>query len=281
MLKTLGISYSGPDARATCCAITWVSHMAMVELPRVGQPEHELLTEMARTDWTGITGAPFGWPDAMLDALLTYAETGRWPMQAANDRIRFRETDRFTRDLLADDHGAAVEIVPATHRATALATWRCARLLTQHAERTGRDPDRIAVPTSTGMDGPPDQPRGKVQFPPAGVIETHVPAALVAWDLSYDPRTFDPGGGDAARARRAALLDRIEHELPALLLPGDARSACLTCPDALEALIAAFVACAAATDATIKPTVQQRGAAQREGWIHVPVVELGALAPAL
>jgi hypothetical protein len=55
-----------------------------------------------------------------------------------------------------------------------------------------------------------------------------------------------------------------------LIVPEDVRSECIKNDDCLDALIASLVACAAATDRTIKPMLDQRGAAQREGWIHLP-----------
>lgn len=236
---------------------------------------------MGRADWTGITGAPFGWPDAMLDAIATYAETGRWPVNVPAHRVRFRETDRFVRRLLGDC-GQDIEIIPATRREATIASWRVARLLTLHADRTGRPLDRIAVPSPSGLDGAPDVPRGRVEFPPHGVIEANVPATLATWGFPHDGyRAADPTSTARARDRREAILDQLEDEAGWLVITDDARAACLTCDDALEALIAAFVACAAATDATIKPTVEQRGAGQREGWIHVPATmgSLGGLAP--
>lgn len=255
--------------------------MAMVELPRVGQPEAVLLAEMDRADWTGITGAPFGWPDAMLDAITTFAETGRWPVDVPAHQVRFRETDRFVRRLLGDC-GEDIEIVPATRREATIAAWRVARLLTLHGDRTGRDLDRIAVPAPSGMDGAPDTPRGRIEFPPAGVIEANVPATLATWGFPHDGyRAASQASSAGARDRREVILDQLEDEAGWLLLSDDARTMCLACDDALEAVIAAFVACAAATDATIKPTVQQRGAAQREGWIHLPWLgSLTGLAPA-
>jgi hypothetical protein len=50
---------------------------------------------------------------------------------------------------------------------------------------------------------------------------------------------------------------------------------------ALDAFLCSLVACAAATGRTIAPTVDQRGAAQREGWIHPPdSASIESLAPA-
>jgi hypothetical protein len=55
-----------------------------------------------------------------------------------------------------------------------------------------------------------------------------------------------------------------------LILPDDVREACIDSDDALDAFISSLAACAAATDRTMKPSVEQRGVARREGWIHVP-----------
>jgi hypothetical protein len=282
LLRTLGIAYSHTTGRATCCAIRWAGQLAMVELPRLGQLDPVLLDEMDRADWTAVTGAPFGWPDDLLDAIATFAESGRWPTRSPADRMRYRETDRFVRDLLRSEHRVTIELPAATSRESTIATWRVAQLITAHAKRTGRSLDRIGVPCPTGLDGPPDLPRGRVQFPPGGVIETNVSAALAAWGLPHDGyATTTPADNHRARTRRAAILAQLEHDADAwLILTDDVRQMCTSCDDALDALVAALVACATATDATIRPTVQQRGAARREGWMHVPVAgSLFGLAP--
>jgi hypothetical protein len=282
LLRTLGIAYSHTTGRATCCAIQWVSQLALVELPKLGMLDPVLLDEMDRADWTAVTGAPFGWPDDLLDAIAGFAQTGRWPTRAPADRMRHRETDRFVRDLLRDEHGVTIEPPAATSRDSAIATWLVAQLLTAHADRTGRSLDRIGVPCPTGMDGPPDLPRGLVEFPPCGVIETHVPAALAAWGLPHDRYVATtPAEHHDARARRAAILDQLEQGADAwLMITDDVRRMCTSCDDALEALVGAIVACAVATDTTIRPTVEQRGKGQREGWLHIPIAgSLARLAP--
>lgn len=255
--------------------------MALVETPRVDLFDVALINEMQRAAWTGITGAPFGWPDDLLATLHTYAETCRWPLGIASERIRRRLTDRFVSDLLQLEHDVRIEIPAGSLRENTIATWRVAQLLTAHANHTGRQLDRVGVPAPTGLDGPPDLPRGLVKFPPHGVIEAHAQAALAAWGLPYDDyRPTDVDDPTDAREQRARILDQLEDEATWMILTDDARSMCETHDDALDALIAAFVACATATDVTIKPTVKQRGAAQREGWIHLPPADtLSALAP--
>jgi hypothetical protein len=84
-----------------------------------------------------------------------------------------------------------------------------------------------------------------------------------------------------AREHRAEILTRLEREADGwLVLDADTRDACLSADHALDALIAALVACAAATGETLRPGIGRGGAAQREGWIHLPEPHsLATLAP--
>lgn len=66
-----------------------------------------------------------------------------------------------------------------------------------------------------------------------------------------------------------------------LILTEDVREACKDNDGAFDAFIASLVACAAAIGSTSKPVLEQRGAAEREGWIHMPEPDsLESLAPA-
>ena len=91
-------------------------------------------------------------------------------------------------------------------------------------------------------------------------------------------------GTPAAKARdkQIAILSEIERAAAGwLILSDDVRAACIDSDDAFDAFAASLVACAAATDATVKPVMEQRGAAQREGWIHSPATDsIESLAPA-
>jgi len=66
-----------------------------------------------------------------------------------------------------------------------------------------------------------------------------------------------------------------------LTLSEEVREASIDNDDAFDALISSLVACAAATGNTLRPLADQRGAAQREGWIHLPSPgSIESLAPA-
>lgn len=66
-----------------------------------------------------------------------------------------------------------------------------------------------------------------------------------------------------------------------LILSDDVRERCIESPTALDAFIASLVACAEATDRTLKPDITQLGTAVFEGWIHLPSPDsFETLAPA-
>lgn len=270
MLRTLGISFGRFSRRATCCTIQWPGGLGLTETPKLGVPDEALLQRMEAADWTAVTGAPFGFPDAMLDAIVSYAEDGYWERPDGPELLHHRATDRFVMELL---HERELYLPPATAPDRLRDAGRIAQILTEHADRTGRPLDRIGAPGPTGMDGPPDLPRGLVEFPTSGVIETSAAAALAAWGLPFDGYSeADCFTVTDARDRRDRILHGLEHEAGvSLILCDDVRIAVRTAEDALEALVAAVVAYVAAADETIKPTVSQRGVAQREGWIHIPV----------
>ena len=280
MMRTLGVDLASQDARTAYCAIQWISERALVETPRVGRPEGEVLDMMAAADWVGID-APFGWPDAVVQALPLYASQGRWPADASPEALRYRATDRFVHEEVATTRGVKLWPLSVSSDRIAVCAWRCARLLRGHADRTGWRLDRIGVSVDGGLDGPP--PTKCVDGP--GVVEVYPAAALAMWDLpfkGYKTRTGTEAAKQASRVLRKTIVDRIDTlGRTWLILPDDARAACLDSDDALDAFISSLVACAAATGETIAPTVGQRGAAQREGWIHLPTADsIERLAPA-
>lgn len=99
-------------------------------------------------------------------------------------------------------------------------------------------------------------------------------------------RTLDAKGykrGALGESRQAGVRSRIvaalREAMPWLSLDEEHEAACIADDDRLDALVSAFVARAAATRRTVRPPHDDRDAATREGWIHVPSVDtpLGAL----
>jgi hypothetical protein len=245
--------------------------MALVETPKRGADDEALLDAMVAADWTGID-APFGWPEPFTIALGRYLHFADWPADATPDRMRLRETDRFVRDVLQAERGIGLTPLSVSSNWIAACAWRCAALLRDYGERTGYELDRVAVPMSTGMDGPPDRPRGSGLVAERGVVEVYPAAALAMWGLGH--RGYKAGGRTSpqlARGRREAIVSKLETEAGGwLLLATDVRAAIISSDHGFDAFIAALVACAAASDRTIKPTLEQRGMADAEGWIHLP-----------
>lgn len=186
-------------------------------------------------------------------------------------------------DLLADEHGVSIWPLSVSSDRIAVCAWRCADLLTEYAAKTGWKLDRIGVPLSTGMDGPPDAPRPTGLVARSGVVEVYPAAALALWGFEFKGYKRNAGISAAlARDKRVGILAKLERAAGAwLILSDDVREACIDNDDAFDAFIASLVACAAATDNTLRPLVEQRGAAQREGWIHLPSpASIESLAPA-
>jgi hypothetical protein len=277
-MRTLGLDLASQDANTAYCAIHWMSERARVEMPRVGRPEAEVLNEMAAADWVGID-APFGWPDAMVAAIHEYATSGRWPKAATPQRLRYRTTDWFVHNLIAEERAVRVWPLSVSSDRIAVCAWRCARLLSEYADRTGWRFDRVGVPVARGRDGPPEStPRA------GGAVEVYPAGALAMWGLpfrGYKERTGGPAAKQAARGVRETIVGRAEAIGAGwLMLPPEAKAACLDSDDALDAFVSSLVARAAATGRTIAPAVGQRGAAQREGWIHLPEqASIESLAP--
>lgn len=120
--------------------------------------------------------------------------------------------------------------------------------------------------------GHPNAPRPTGLVAPGGVVEVYPAAALALWGFEFKGYKRNAGISAAvARAKRVGILADLERAAGAwLILSDDVRGACVDNDDAFDAFIASLVTCAAATDNTYKPSVAQRGSAQREGWIHLP-----------
>jgi predicted nuclease with RNAse H fold len=281
-MKTLGIDLAAQDKKTASCAIEWISERVLVELPVVGGSPSDLLTAMQKADWIGID-APFGWPDTMVEAIYRYAHEGTWPGSAVPEKLRYRTTDWFVHDLIADERDVSVWPLSVSSDRIAVCAWRCANLLTEYAARTGWKLDRIGVPLSAGMDGPPETTRPTGIVAERGVVEVYPAAALALWGFAFKGYKRNSGTpANVARDKRISILADLERAAGAwLILSDDVREACIDNDDAFDAFISSLVACAAATDNTLRPLVEQRGTAQREGWIHLPSPgSIESLAPA-
>jgi predicted nuclease with RNAse H fold len=265
-LRTLGVDLAAQDKKTASCAIEWDSGRALVEAPLVGRPSGDLIDAMQAADWIGID-APFGWPDAMVDAIHRYATEGNWPVDTGPDRLRYRMTDRFVHEIIAEERDVSVWPLSVSSDRIAVCAWRCADLLREFSERTGWLLDRVGVPvtgcSSNAASGPPVA---------RGVIEVYPAGALALWGFPFKgyKRTANKSAS-AAHQQRAAILTALEEAGGGwLVLTEDVRDVCLQDDDAFDSFICGLVARAAATNRTLLPLRDQRTTAAREGWIHLP-----------
>lgn len=104
------------------------------------------------------------------------------------------------------------------------------------------------------------------------VIEVHPGAALLLWGVERGAykTSQDPDRRGAEVNARAELLAAIEAQAPWLRWAPGAREVCVDSDDALDALLAALIARAAALGLTVAPGEEDVDLARREGWIHLP-----------
>jgi predicted nuclease with RNAse H fold len=245
---SVGIDLAAQNAKTAVCVIEWHSDRAVARGPYVGPKGDEdgWIIDLARGAQSIGIDAPFGWPDAIVQALPIWANEGRWTSAKKLD-LRFRLTDQ----IVAEATGRAPLSVSSDR--IAVTAWRCARLLDQLRPNSGRPLSRI------GGDG---------------IYEVYPGAALTRWEFN---RVGYKSSGSAAakqsqRSARIALVHEIRHR--ATWLDLDAiEDHCHDSDDALDAVLAALVARAARMGLTREPESVDESECQRvarEGWIHLP-----------
>ncbi|WP_445151170.1 DUF429 domain-containing protein [Baekduia sp. Peel2402] len=254
--------------------------MALVETPFTRVPDARLLDAMETVSWVGLD-APLGWPEHYTLAIGYYQSFGIWPSWADLSRMRHRVTDLAVRDAVVRACGVRLRprVVPGD--GSGESAWRAAHLLRRLHERTGYEPNRLGVPFAR-PDGSNRREPGRL-VAARGVVEVQPSAALAMWGLPH--RRYRAGTRVEPRKAaglRAAIVSGIEMEAAGwLTLDREVRRRLLASDRALDAFVAALVAMAAASGATLPPTLDQRDAAHFEGWVHLPEPDsLASLAPA-
>lgn len=251
---TLGIDLASQARDTGVCAVRWEGGTAAIVLLAVGAARDAAFDDawltgaavggrgLPAADKVGVD-APFGWP-APFVAAVGAREPADWPLPLGADRAGLvrRETDR--RVWLRT---GKLPLSVSTDR-IAYPAMRCAGLLAwwgRHlGEPVGRAGDGLACETY-----------------PDAVLRT-----LLGMPKGRAPSYKGPA--EAARARRRELLDALA--LQGLALGADHRAACEERDDALDALLCAIAARAAALGLTERPGESERDLADREGWIHLP-----------
>jgi len=233
---TLGIDLASRPERTAACAIEWTPARARVVDVACGQDDDALVKRIAGADKAGLD-VPFGWPQAFVDAVGRFHAGGEWP-EATLTALRFRETDR----VVAARTGRWPLSVSTD--LIGVPAFRAARLFSRLAA------EHLAVDRAG---------RGRL-------VEVYPAAALRLWGLAstgYKRREGRPSLGRLLDALRQQTRGWLEVDAAACRLCG--RS-----DDALDALIAALIARAAALGLCAPPPPEHAARAAVEGWIALP-----------
>ena len=246
-MLTVGVDLAAEPARTALAFIAWNDGKAVITKLVRGADDDVILAALANADKAGID-CPLGWPDAFI-AFLADHKAGHIVIpdgltgQQWRRRLAWRRTDEAVR--------AQTGIIPLSVAADRIghAAMRCAGLLAQLAGQ-GQPVDRYG----TGV-----------------VVEVYPAASVKQWELPY--RGYKRRNAQALPALTDGLLDAAQW-----LDPGEHYTLCKTSHDALDAVIAALTARAAARGMTIRPDNEQEAAARTEGWIALPEAPLNLLA---
>jgi predicted nuclease with RNAse H fold len=251
-MRTLGIDLSAADKKTAACVVTWSGGRAVADAPVLKLADDDLVVMIAAADWSGID-APFGWPTPFVESVRAWAEDAQWP-PGERVNLRYRQTDLFVKEM------ARLPLSVSSDR-IAVTAMRCAAILARLAEE------------GLGSAGRIDRAGGDQ------VVEVYPAAALEMWsdealDILLSPERYK-GAGPERTAARQKLAGALARAAPWLDLTA-AHASVVANDDALDALVSALVARAAARGLTMGPqTMAQTGVAAEEGWIHIP--ELGSL----
>jgi predicted nuclease with RNAse H fold len=247
---TVGVDLAAEPAKSALAWIDWSPAGAMVDDLLLAAQDDTVATVVSQADKAGID-CPFGWPQKFV-AFVAEHEAGNVvvPEDVAGREWRrqlaFRLTDEAVRQ--------ATGLVPLSVAADRIAhtAMRCAGLLSRLAA-TGHPVDRCG----SGL-----------------VVEVYPKASLRQWGLPY--RSYK---GAHNVLSLGEVVDALLADAPWLVL-GRYEEVCRSSDDALDAVIAALTARAAALDlVTVPPGPQAAAVASREGWIALPTCTLKELEP--
>ena len=238
----LGIDLASQPEHTAICSVRWDQGRATVEGVRCDVDDDDLVAAIAAADKVGID-VPFGWPDAFVKAVAAYSQTGRWPTtrierSKTNKPLYFRATDHF--------------IYEQTRR------WPLSV-----------SSDRIAIPAIRAaalFTRLADEGQAVARDGAGKVVEVYPAAALRAWQ--FEPTKYKRKENRDARCKLLAdIRCRTERWLD---LRDDDHRLCEDSDDALDALVAALIARAAAVGQCEPIPDNLSAVAKREGWISLP-----------
>ena len=224
--------------------VEWLAGRAVVRDLAWGADDAAILAAMAEAGKVGID-CPLGWPDAFL-AFVAAHQSGSVPIPRGIGERGWRQplTMRVT-DLVVRQETRLVPLSVSADRIGHVA-MRCACLLAQFAQQ-----GHVASRDGSGT-----------------IAEVYPAASLKVWGLPY--RGYKRPGDTTTLGK---LVDGLLTAAPWLDL-GEADLVCRAHHDAVDAVVAALTARAAALNLTLPPrTPQEAAAARTEGWIAIPLYD--------
>lgn len=246
-MRTAGIDLAAEPARTGVAVICWLTDRAVVEHAALDNSDSDLLAVIQESDKVGLD-CPLGWPDAFVDFISAHhASTAMNRATTFDQQWRRRLAYRVTDEAVRLSTGL-IPLSVSTDR-IGLTAMRAAALLDQCIAFG------IPVPRSgTGR-----------------VVEVYPSASLSVWGLPH--RRYK---GSKNRSALTELVARLLRQCPWLDL-AEFRPLLEHSDDALDAVVAALSARAVALNLATAPSPEQLPAAEREGWIALPISPPGEL----
>ncbi|HLI01691.1 MAG TPA: DUF429 domain-containing protein [Acidimicrobiales bacterium] len=237
-MRTAGVDLASQAKLTGACTIAWAEGRAAVDELWVGVDD-ERITELAATvDKLGLD-VPLGWPKAFVDAVAGHAADGTWPagyFHADNQAFRYRRTDIWVRDQ------------PDGRRPLSVSSDRIALPAMRAAAVVARLHPR-----------PPLDGSGRV-------VEAYPAASLHRWGLVHQGYK----GAEGRHVRRRLVEELVDRTAGWLTVPPARVRHMVESDHALDAVVAALTARAAAVGLVEPIPPPDAGAARREGWIALP-----------
>jgi predicted nuclease with RNAse H fold len=238
-MLTAGVDLASQTAHTASCTIEWSDGRATVTGLAVDVDDDTITSLISAVDKLGID-TPLGWPIAFAEAVGLHSREGSWPstyLHADTRAMRYRRTDLWLWNRLEMSPPLSV----STDR-IALPAMRAAALLA-----------RLPVPVALDGSGV--------------VVEVYPAAALRRWELPWRKYKHK----ENAEARNALVEQLVARTAEWLTIPSSHVERCQADDDALDALIAALIARAAALNLVEPIPEDEQTEARREGWVAVPM----------
>lgn len=239
-MQTVGVDLAAEDRRTAIASVTWEPGRVVVTNLRVGADDSMIVNAIAASDKAGID-CPLGWPTDFVSFVNAHQGGDQISVSGATGaELRRTLSTRITDRVVRKETG----IVPLSVAADRIGyvAIRCSELLAQLAQ--------IAQPVDRSGSGT--------------VVEVYPAASLARWGLPH--RGYK---GKRGAMLLNQLVDGIRDRAGWLTL-GGYETKCRSSDHAVDALIAALTARAAALELIKAPDEAQKVLAQVEGWIAIP-----------